>query len=61
MACSRTWAGGWLADLSYVGNKGTHFQVLADYNQAAPCVAGATAATCGNAGLAPPRAGLWRH
>ncbi len=40
--------GGWLADLSYVGNKGTHFQVLADYNQATPCVAGVTATTCGN-------------
>ncbi len=40
--------GGWLADLSYVGNKGTHFQVLADYNQATPCRVGVTAATCGN-------------
>jgi len=27
---------GWLMDVSYVGNKGTHFQVLADYNQATP-------------------------
>jgi hypothetical protein len=30
--------GGWLVDLSYVGNKGSHFQILADYNQATPCV-----------------------
>jgi hypothetical protein len=34
---------GWLADLSYVGNKGTHLQILADYNQATPCTG-----TCGN-------------
>ena len=39
--------GGWLMDLSYIGNKGTHFQILADYNQATPCVA-ATGVTCGN-------------
>jgi len=38
---------GWLMDLSYVGNKGTHFQILADYNQATPCVASGTT-TCGN-------------
>jgi hypothetical protein len=38
---------GWLMDASYVGNKGTHFQILADYNQGAPCVA-ATAGTCGS-------------
>jgi len=25
-------------DLAYVGNKGTHLQVLADYNQATPCL-----------------------
>ncbi len=30
--------GGWVADLNYVGNKGTHFQILADYNQGTPCV-----------------------
>ena len=29
---------GILMDLAYVGNKGTHLQVLADYNQAAPCL-----------------------
>ena len=40
--------GGWLADVSYVGNKGTHFQILADYNQATACRAGVTAATCGS-------------
>ncbi|HEY9138833.1 MAG TPA: TonB-dependent receptor, partial [Terriglobus sp.] len=33
---------GWLMDLSYVGNKGTHFQILADYNQAAPATLSAT-------------------
>jgi hypothetical protein len=38
---------GWITDLSYVGNKGTHFQILADYNQATPCVASA-GVTCGN-------------
>ena len=35
---------GWLADLSYVGNKGTHFQILADYNAGVPCVG----TTCGS-------------
>jgi len=25
-------------DVAYVGNKGTHLQILADYNQAAPCL-----------------------
>jgi Carboxypeptidase regulatory-like domain/TonB-dependent Receptor Plug Domain len=29
---------GIVMDLAYVGNKGTHLQVLADYNQAAPCL-----------------------
>jgi hypothetical protein len=29
---------GLLLDVAYVGNKGTHLQVLADYNQAAPCL-----------------------
>ena len=29
---------GVLADVAYVGNKGTHLQVLADYNQAVPCL-----------------------
>ncbi|WP_245781749.1 TonB-dependent receptor [Granulicella pectinivorans] len=31
-------AGGWILDLSYVGNKGTHLSTLADYNQATPCI-----------------------
>lgn len=31
---------GFVADVAYVGNKSTHLQVLADYNQATPCVAG---------------------
>lgn len=38
---------GILADLAYVGNKSTHLQVLADYNQATPCVA-SSSVTCGN-------------
>lgn len=38
---------GILADLAYVGNKSTHLQVLADYNQATPCIASSTV-TCGN-------------
>jgi hypothetical protein len=29
---------GMMMDLAYVGNKGTHLQVLADYNQAIPCL-----------------------
>ncbi|WP_213805557.1 TonB-dependent receptor [Granulicella sp. dw_53] len=29
---------GVVLDLAYVGNKGTHLQVLADYNQATPCL-----------------------
>ncbi|MDE1156046.1 MAG: carboxypeptidase regulatory-like domain-containing protein [Acidobacteriaceae bacterium] len=33
-------AGKWLFDLSYVGNKGTHLQTLADYNQATSCNTG---------------------
>jgi hypothetical protein len=34
---------GLVTDVAYVGNKGTHLQVLADYNQAAPClIAGGT-------------------
>ncbi|MBS1813910.1 MAG: TonB-dependent receptor [Acidobacteria bacterium] len=32
--------GGIVMDLAYVGNKGTHLQILADYNQAIPCIAG---------------------
>lgn len=29
---------GMMMDVAYVGNKGTHLQVLADYNQATPCL-----------------------
>jgi Carboxypeptidase regulatory-like domain/TonB-dependent Receptor Plug Domain len=35
---------GLVTDIAYVGNKGTHLQVLADYNQATPCLT-ATCAT----------------
>jgi hypothetical protein len=35
---------GIVADIAYVGNKSTHLQILADYNQAAPCVG----AACGS-------------
>ena len=37
---------GVLADLAYVGNKSTHLQILADYNQATPCMLAGV--TCGN-------------
>ena len=37
MGVQQELGGGWLVDLSYVGNKGSHFQILADYNQATPC------------------------
>ncbi|WP_074655083.1 TonB-dependent receptor [Terriglobus roseus] len=33
---------GWLFDASYIGNKGTHYQILADYNQGAPAPVTAT-------------------
>lgn len=46
--------GGWLMDLSYVGNKGTHFQILADYNQATPCSTG----TCGTLASRRPVSGF---
>ncbi|MEK6398945.1 MAG: TonB-dependent receptor, partial [Terriglobus sp.] len=46
--------GGWLMDVSYVGNKGTHFQILADYNQATPCFTG----TCGNLASRRPVSGF---
>ncbi|HVG26886.1 MAG TPA: TonB-dependent receptor, partial [Acidobacteriaceae bacterium] len=39
-----------LLDVAYVGNKGTHLQILADYNQAAPCLL-PTVAACNTAGL----------
>jgi len=37
--------GGIVADIAYVGNKGTHLQILADYNQSAVCTT-ATVALC---------------
>ncbi len=37
--------GGLVLGIAYVGNKGTHLQVLADYNQAAPCLV-TTASAC---------------
>ena len=30
--------GGLVMEMAYVGNKGTHLQILADYNQATPCL-----------------------
>ncbi|MDE1163023.1 MAG: TonB-dependent receptor [Acidobacteriaceae bacterium] len=41
-------AGKWLFDLNYVGNKGTHLQTLADYNQATNCTAGTSCASYAN-------------
>ncbi len=46
LGVQRELPGGILFDVSYVGNKSTHLQVLADYNQAAPCLA-ATSSGCG--------------
>ena len=37
--------GGWLVDIAYVGNVGRHIELLADYNQATPCLL-ATVAAC---------------
>lgn len=42
--------GGLLLDVAYVGNKASHLQLLADYNQAAPCLL-ATVTACNAAGL----------
>lgn len=39
--------GGFVAELAYVGNKSTHLQILGDYNQATPCIAG-NGVTCGS-------------
>ena len=41
--------GGIVLDTAFVGSKGTHLQVLADYNQAAPCLL-ATLAACSTVG-----------
>jgi hypothetical protein len=46
LGVQRELPGGVLFDVSYVGNKSTHLQILADYNQAAPCLA-ATSSSCG--------------
>jgi hypothetical protein len=45
----RNLPGAILLDIAYVGNKSTHLQVLADYNQAAPCLL-ATVTLCNTAG-----------
>jgi Carboxypeptidase regulatory-like domain/TonB-dependent Receptor Plug Domain/TonB dependent receptor len=46
--------GGVVMDMAYVGNKGTHLQILADYNQAAICTA-ALAVNCPAGTLAARR------
>ncbi len=38
LAVQRQLPGNVLLDLAYIGNKGTHLQILADYNQAVPCL-----------------------
>lgn len=43
-----------VADIAYVGNKGTHLQILADYNQAFNCTA-ALASNCASSTLAARR------
>jgi hypothetical protein len=45
---------GFVMDMAYVGNKGTHLQILADYNQAAICTA-ALAVNCPGGTLAARR------
>jgi hypothetical protein len=39
LSVQRELPGGVVMDIAYVGNKGTHLQILADYNQAAICTA----------------------
>ncbi len=46
LGVQREFPGGILFDVAYIGNKSTHLQVLADYNQAAPCLS-ATSSACG--------------
>ena len=46
--------GGVVADIAYVGNKGTHLQILADYNQSAICAA-ALSSGCPSSTLAARR------
>ena len=49
--------GGVVLDLDYVGNKATHLQILADYNQATPCIASGTV-TCGSVASRRPVQGF---
>ncbi len=44
LGIQRQLPGNVLLDISYVGNKSTHLQLLADYNQATPCLT--TTGTC---------------
>ena len=46
LGIQRELPGGMLFDIAYIGNKSTHLQILADYNQAAPCLT-PTASACG--------------
>jgi hypothetical protein len=50
LSLQRQLPGRFVADLAYVGNKGTHLQILADYNQASICTG-----TCSNGTLAARR------
>ncbi len=43
LGIQRQLPGSILFDIAYVGNKSTHLQILADYNQAAPCLTTASA------------------
>ena len=45
LGLQRQLPGGVVLDVAYVGNKGTHLQVLADYNQAVPCLNANTTTT----------------
>ena len=56
MSIQRQLPGQVVADLAYVGNKGTHLQILADYNQASICTAPvATSTGCPSSTLAARR------
>jgi hypothetical protein len=54
LSVQRQLPGKLVMDLAYVGNKGTHLQILADYNQAAICAA-ALASGCPSSTLAARR------
>lgn len=45
LGIQRQLPGAILFDIAYVGNKSTHLQILADYNQAAPCLS-TTSSAC---------------